>query len=29
MGKLMIETLEEGLSHASGDRVQVRSIRAK
>ena len=25
----MIETLEEGLSHVSGDRVQVRSIRAK
>ena len=28
-GQLMIETLEEGLSHLSGDRVRVRSIRAK
>src|SRR6266540_3577317 len=28
-GQLMIETLEEGLSHLSGDRVRVRSIRAE
>src|SRR6266496_3009601 len=28
-GQLMIETLEQGLSHLSGDRVRVRSIRAK